>query len=149
MQISQNWHSTRIVLLSLLAMVTLAVPAFGHKPATIRAKVTLETGMGGVTFNLYRVQGGCCDECRKPPARPCRKCGCPIAAAIDSVTLRTSGVVEFKNIPPGTYLIENEIGGKAGGYEAIINVKANKDTLELGNFTVDRGQPFLPLGAHP
>jgi hypothetical protein len=56
--------------------------------------------------------------------------------------LQTSGLVEFKNLLGGTYLIENDVGGKSAGYEAMIKVRENR-TTDLGQFIVDSGKPFL------
>jgi hypothetical protein len=128
---------------ALLILAAFAMPVLAQDSASVKMRVELEPGIGGatgVTYRLYRVEG-CCEECLRTGHTSCRKCGCPIARATESVTLHSSGLVKFEKLPAGTYLIENEVSGKSFGYEAKVNVGKN-ETKDLGAFFVDSGKPF-------
>lgn len=131
------------LLITLIAL-SVAASAQQNKSGKITAKVDIESGAGGtsgVIFKLFRVQSSCCDPCKKPPAKPCRKCGCILGAPpVTSVTLMRGGSLKFDALPAGTYLIVNEVDGKNAGYEKFIEVQANKKA-DLGGLLIDTGQP--------
>jgi hypothetical protein len=139
-----------LIVLSALSVTGLAQPG---RLGKVMAQVDMGGGGGGgissVTFELYRAQSGCCDECKKPPERPCRKCGCVIAAnLVGSRTFKTDGrqevkdLLEFKDLPPGRYLFVND-----AGLEKFVEVKGDAK-IDLGTVVVDDGRPFKPPASH-
>src|SRR4051812_9097146 len=99
-------------LLTALIILSVTVSA-QNRLGKVMAKIDIESGAGditSVTFKLFRVQAGCCDPCKIPPVKPCRKCGCLLASPQDKITLTKSGSYElFKDIPAGTYLVVDEV----------------------------------------
>lgn len=126
--------------LGLLILISFNLTSFAQSPGKVTAKVEFESGtlgFGEVTIKLYRVPQDCCKGCTKGSCT--RKC-CPIGShLVDSITLRTSGKIEFADISPGTYFIENEADGMPAGYSKLIEVKENgKTDLTL---PMDKGIP--------
>lgn len=134
-----------------LALVALSLTALAQQPGgtgKVMAKVDAGgTGGGGgapskVTFNLYRIEPICCEPC-KATQRPCSDCCPKTGAFLKSQTITGTGrpeKLEFKDVPPGTYLVINEVDGRRAGYERVIEVREGEKT-DLGDLAVDNGTP--------
>lgn len=111
----------------------------------LKAEVNIEPGaqgVSGVKFLLYRLPlEECCPPCKVPPKRRCSEC-CTIGSElIESTTLIRSGVLQFKNLEAGKYLLVNDVDGRFAGLETLIEVKKSGKT-DLGHVAIDLGKPM-------